>query len=87
MPAKFSSAKDYLNHLFKKNYKISPIQYLIGVRIDRAKKLLCFADKPIGEIAAEVGFSTPVYFSEMFRKYQGMSPREFRNICNELNRH
>lgn len=80
-------SKDYLNHLFKKNYKISPIQYLIGVRIDRAKKLLCLADKPIGEIAAEVGFSTPVYFSEMFRKYQGMSPREFRNICNELNRH
>ena len=80
-------SKDYLNHLFKKNYKTSPIQYLIDVRITRAKKLLCRADKPIGEIAAEVGFSTPVYFSEMFRKHAGLSPREFRHICNELNRH
>ena len=51
---------------------------MTGRRMDRAKHLLRNPDKSIKEICAEVGYSDPNYFSRIFKKYQGVSPTEYK---------
>ena len=48
-------------------------------QLEKAKKLLKATDKSSGEIAAEVGYKDPHYFSFVFKKTVGMTPREYRN--------
>lgn len=55
------------------------IDYLTGVRIDKAQELLRTTDKKLSSIAADVGYNEPNYFSYVFKKRVGMSPKEFRN--------
>ena len=63
---------------FKKHYGISPIQYLLSVRIQKAKTMLEETNKKIGDIAIDVGFSAQQRFNDIFRKQIGMSPSEYR---------
>ena len=58
---------------------ISPINYLINVRIERSCILLKETGMSIGDIAMECGFSGFSYYSEIFRKIMGCSPKEYRN--------
>lgn len=72
--------KYYLAHAFK-NYKgISPINYLIQLRIEEAKLLLETTNNSIAKISSQTGFSSQSYFTQTFRKATGISPREYRNI-------
>ena len=52
--------------------------YLISKRITRAKQLLRFTDMTVDEIGVAVGMADANYFSRMFRKAEGISPREYR---------
>ena len=52
--------------------------YIISVRLKKAKHLLMNTDKTISEIATEVGFSSPTYFSTSFKSKFNLSPREFK---------
>lgn len=52
--------------------------YLIAKRITRAKQMLRFTDKTLEEIAVSVGMNGGNYFSRMFKKIEGISPREYR---------
>ena len=70
--------KYYLSHSFKKEYGVSPINYLISRRINESKYLLAETDLTMSQIAQLLGFSSLSYFSQTFRKTQGMSPMEFR---------
>ena len=70
--------KYYLSHAFKQEYGISPINYLISRRIDESKYLLSETDLSLSQIAQILGFSSLSYFSQVFRKVQGISPKEFR---------
>lgn len=54
------------------------IEYLTEIRISKAKKLLKTTQKRSADIAYEIGFSDPHYFSYIFKKHTGMSPREYR---------
>lgn len=54
-------------------------EYITGMRIDRAKKLLTVTNRRISDIAFECGFRSPSYFNSVFRKHLGMSPGEYRN--------
>jgi AraC-like DNA-binding protein len=56
----------------------SPIQYLLHHRITKAKELLSDKNLTIKQIAFESGFSDPLYFSRLFKKYEGVSPLTFR---------
>jgi AraC-like DNA-binding protein/mannose-6-phosphate isomerase-like protein (cupin superfamily) len=56
----------------------SPLAWLIDQRINRACSLLRHTDKPITEIAFDVGFNDSNYFTRQFRKTTGFSPREYR---------
>ena len=63
---------------FKKYYNISPIQYLLKVRIDNAKTLLEETNLKVGEISSAVGFGAQQRFNDIFKKQSGLSPGEYR---------
>jgi len=68
---------------FKKCYDISPIQYLLGVRIEKAKELLEDTNLKVGDIASSVGFSAQQRFNDIFKKHLGLSPSEYRQSFRE----
>lgn len=72
--------KHYLARLFKEEYGVTLTSYLQTVRITHAKRLLRFTDKKIEEIGMECGVGELTYFSRVFKKVEGMSPSEFRDM-------
>ncbi|MCI5563975.1 MULTISPECIES: AraC family transcriptional regulator [Intestinimonas] len=70
--------KYYMVHAFSREYGISPINYLISRRIQESRYLLSTTDHSLSQIAHMLGFSSPSYFSQSFRKLSGMSPMEYR---------
>ena len=64
--------------LFSELVGMSPIVYLNCFRISTACELLQTTDASVGEVAGAVGVDDPLYFSRLFRKFKGMSPREYR---------
>ena len=56
----------------------SPSVFVRAVRLERAKELLQTTDLNVTEVAYEVGFSTPAYFSDAFLEAFGVRPSEFR---------
>ena len=65
-------------HSFKSVMKMSPMKYIISLRIAMAKGYLENSAKNIAEISNEVGYENALYFSRLFRKYTGMTPTEYR---------
>jgi transcriptional regulator GlxA family with amidase domain len=65
---------------FKKSTGMTPIQYLIKLRVDEAIILLCTTSYSIQEIALNVGFQDSNYFCRQFRKFKSMSPRQWRKL-------
>ena len=65
-------------HSFKSVMKMSPMQYIISLRIAMGKGYLENSTKNIAEISIEVGYENALYFSRLFRKYTGMTPTEYR---------
>jgi len=55
------------------------ISYLTAVRMEKAKKLLLSTNMKLSDVALEVGYNEPNYFSHVFRKTEGMTPKEYRN--------
>lgn len=70
--------KFHLVHTFTKQIGISPINYVINKRIQEAKNLLSTTGYSIRDIASIVGFSSSSYFSQMFKKVTGVSPKNYR---------
>lgn len=69
----------YLSRLFKEETGQTYKSFITKIRMERAKMLLKKdIQKPIFELAAEVGYSDANYFSEVFKKYQGVSPTQYR---------
>ena len=67
-----------LYRLFRKGTGDSPINCLNRIRLRHARALLLNTRLPVSEIAAATGFTDSNYFSRCFRKFTGLSPREFR---------
>ena len=78
MSEQFFINKFYLSKIFKESYGTTVNSYLISKRITRAKQLLRFTDMTVDEIGAAVGMADANYFSRMFRKVEGISPRGYR---------
>ena len=70
--------KYYLAHSFRREYNTSPISYLISRRIRESRFLLAETDHTLSQIAQILGFSSLSYFSQSFRRIEGMSPMEYR---------
>jgi AraC family transcriptional regulator, arabinose operon regulatory protein len=72
-----SLSKDYFAHCFKKLMGISPMQFLTDLRMDKAKELLQDEELNISAIATLVGYEDPLYFSRVFKKTTGLSPKSY----------
>lgn len=68
----------YFSAIFSREMQVTFVEYVTGKRMDRAKKLLRQTQMHTGEIAQEVGYKDPHYFSFVFKKTQGCTPREYR---------
>lgn len=68
----------YISRIFKEERGITVMEYLTKVRLEEAKKLLRNPKYNIDEIAEKLGYSDPSYFSKVFRRYEGVSPSQFR---------
>lgn len=69
---------NHFSALFSQEMEQTFIEYLTMLRMNRAKELLRCSDKRSGEIALEVGYKDPHYFSFLFKKTQRMTPSEYR---------
>lgn len=74
----FYLSEYYFCHFFKSETGMSPITYINKVRAEKAAVFLRTTDLPVSEIALLVGFNDSNYFSKIFKKYMGMTPREHR---------
>jgi len=69
---------NYFSAVFSQEMKQTFVEYLTQKRMERAKELLRQTEKRTAEVAAEVGYKDPHYFSFVFRKTQGCTPRDYR---------
>ena len=74
-----SLSRTHLNRKVKELTGESPASYIKQVRLRKAAILLKKKTLSISEIAFMTGFSSPSYFSQAFREYYGMTPKEFVN--------
>lgn len=70
---------NYLSAIFSQSMQKTFIEYVTMKRMEKAKKLLRNTEQSSGEIATEVGYKDPHYFSYVFKKTIGCSPREYRS--------
>ena len=63
--------------MFSQKLQKTFVEYVTEKRIERAKKLLQTTDLPSGKIATEIGYKDAHYFSFVFKKMEGCSPREY----------
>ena len=69
---------NYLSAVFSQEIGATFTEYVTGKRMELAKELLRTTDKRSGEVAAAVGYKDPHYFSFLFKKTQGCTPRDYR---------
>lgn len=72
-----SLSRSYLSTLFKKEMGISFTEYLINFRLNRAIEILKFEKIPLNNIAEMVGYPDYTQFSKIFKKYKGVSPKNY----------
>lgn len=74
----------YLCHFFREVAGISPIQYLIRYRIEKAREALRDTTKSVLEISLDCGFENVSYFIRQFRKFTGQTPRQYRQSLRNI---
>ena len=67
---------------FRQVAKVTPMQYILSLRMANAQNLLETTDYNISEVAAAVGYDNALYFSRLFHKHMGVSPTEYRKKRN-----
>ncbi|MBD1996273.1 helix-turn-helix transcriptional regulator [Leptolyngbya sp. FACHB-541] len=68
----------YFASLFKQVIEVSPHQYVIQQRVERAKLMLSKTDLAIADIALQVGFSSQSHLTQQFKRITGMTPKQIR---------
>ena len=76
----FCLQESYFSRMFKRIAGITCRQFLIETKINKGKQLLQDSSKSIKEIAYELGYKNPNHFTYMFKKRQGVSPTQYREI-------
>lgn len=77
--------RSYLYKLFMRYCKISPSDYLLKFRLEKAREILASQNVPIGAIAEKTGFASHAYFTKRFHMAYGITPREYaRGLHTQL---
>ncbi|MBR2846880.1 MAG: helix-turn-helix domain-containing protein [Clostridia bacterium] len=71
-------SESYFRKVFTEQAGVSPAQFIADIRLRRAKSLLSCTDKPITEIAFSCGFYDSSHLTRVFKKYEGITPKEYR---------
>ncbi|WP_342331240.1 AraC family transcriptional regulator [Pedobacter sp. FW305-3-2-15-E-R2A2] len=77
--AEFTYSASHFQTLFRTKTGISPIDYFIHLKVQRACQLLALSDLRIKEVAAAVGYADAFYFSRLFHKIMGSSPVDYKS--------
>lgn len=72
-------SKSYLNAVFKAQTGKSPVEFFIHLKMQEACKLLKSTDYYIYEVSSELGYTDQYYFSRIFKKVVGVSPKDYKN--------
>lgn len=75
--AVFNFSPSYLSQLFSQNGETSFVEFVTETRINAAKELMASTDLKIYEISERLGFESAFYFSKVFKKIEGISPRSY----------
>ncbi|KXG42976.1 response regulator transcription factor [Tepidibacillus decaturensis] len=75
---RFFLSREYISRKFKQEYNENITDYMVKIRMDKAKELLTYSNLPIREIASLVGYQDEKYFSKVFKKYTGFTPNDYR---------
>ncbi len=70
-------SQSHLSRLFKQSTGLSPHQYFINIRIDKAKSLILSRNFTMAEISSTLGFTDQSHMNRHFKRITGLSPREF----------
>jgi AraC family transcriptional regulator len=68
----------HFSRLFKRTTGLTPSQYFIHLRMEKARRLLRETSKSVIEIGLDVGYSSPSHFAQIFRREVGIPPSEYR---------
>lgn len=74
----------HLTRMFKQSSGYSPFQYITNKRLEAAKDLLRKTDYSITKIAYEIGFDSPSYFTQVFKKSFNISPKNYRKLKGQM---
>lgn len=77
-------SKYHFARVFKQVTGVTPLDYRNEIRIESAKELLQNGFLSVNEISESLGYSSPAYFSDIFKKCVGVSPRKFRDLHNRI---
>ena len=70
---------DYFRRVFRDVTGLSPVKYINGLRMEKAKELLDHTDLSVGKISEAIGIGDAQYFSRLFHESEGMSPMQYKN--------
>jgi AraC family transcriptional regulator of arabinose operon len=70
--------RSYLTSIFRKKLGVSPQEFLMQVKLDKAKQLLLDSQAPVQEVSQMVGYENPLTFSKSFKNRYGLSPKAYR---------
>jgi len=74
----------YLSRLFRRETGMSLTDYMVKLRINKAKEKLEFSNDKVSDIAFEVGYANFSHFSKLFKKMTGLTPQEYRKAYSKV---
>ncbi len=79
--SRYNLSTSHFSSLFRRSTGMSPMEYFIQLKMQRACQMLLNENLKIKDIAVDVGYDDAFYFSRLFKKTMGMSPEQYRDIC------
>jgi len=73
----------HFNRRFRQLLRLSPMDYVLSLRVQESQRQLVTTNEPIGEIALNTGFYDQSHFTKRFRKVTGMTPLQYRKRYRE----
>jgi AraC-like DNA-binding protein len=78
LAAEVGLSRFHLLRLYKAAYGVTPLGFAEQTRMDAAERRLAASRRPVGEVAAQLGYESPSAFARAFRRHRGQSPAAFQ---------